>query len=93
MVDTSIVLGLAPVDRESWQRLDEMYMALEEVVPLGYAMTPHITMAYFRPGTYQQEQVRKLAAAFQKVELRIALSMDDLVLQHFSDMNHYETIL
>ena len=93
MVNTSIVLGLTPADAETWNRLDEMYMALESVVPLGYALTPHITMAYFRPGTYNSEQVRRLSEALRNVNLDITLHTEELVLQNFSDMNHYMTIL
>lgn len=93
MVNTSIVLGLAPADEDSWQRLDEMYTALEDVVRLGYSLTPHITMAYFLPGTYNQEQVQRLSAALYGVDLEITLDMKNLVFQEFSDMNHYDTIL
>lgn len=93
MVNTSIVLGLAPADESSWHRLDEMYMALESVVHLGYGLTPHITMAYFRPGTYSMERVQRLSAVLRDVEMDITLNMKDLVLQVFTDMNHYETVL
>lgn len=93
MVNTSIVLGLTPADDDSRQRLDEMYTALESVVPLGYALTPHITMAYFRPGTYSPGQVRRLSSALRPVDLDITLRMEDLVLQTFTDMNHYETVI
>ena len=93
MVNTSIVLGLAPADEDSWYRLDGMYCALEDVAHLGYALTPHITMAYFLPGTYNQEQVQRLSSALRKVDLEITLDMKNLVFQEFSNMNHYETIL
>lgn len=93
MVNTSIVLGLKPADEGSWRRLDEMYTALEDVVRLGYALTPHITMAYFLPGTYRSEQVQRLSTVLRNVELDITLDMKNLVLQEFHDMNHYETIL
>jgi hypothetical protein len=93
MVNTSIVLGLAPADEESWRRLDAMYTTLEDVVRLGYALTPHITMAYFLPGTYTQEQVQRLSATLRHVDLEITLDMKNLVFQEFSDMNHYETVL
>lgn len=93
MVNTSIVLGLKPADEESWHRLDEMYTTLEDVVHLGYALTPHITMAYFLPGTYSSEQVQRLSVALRNVDLEITLDMKNLVLQHFADMNHYETVL
>ena len=93
MVNTSIVLGLKPADEESWHRLDEMYTTLEDVVHLGYALTPHITMGYFLPGTYTHEQVQRLSVALRSVDLEIRLEMKDLVLQNFTDMNHYETVL
>lgn len=93
MVNTSIVLGLAPADEDSWNRLDRMYTELESVAHLGYALTPHITMAYFRPGKYSQEQVQKLSAVLRKVDMDVTLYTNDLVLQNFSDMNHYVTIL
>ena len=93
MVNTSIVLGLKPADGESWCRLDEMYTTLEDVVRLGYALTPHITMGYFLPGTYSSEQVQRLSGVLRNVELDITLDMKNLVLQEFHDMNHYETIL
>ena len=93
MVNTSIVLGLEPADGASWQRLDGMYTELESVVQLGYALTPHITMAYFRPGAYTQEQTRRLAGALKSVDMDISLQMEALVLQNFTDMNCYETVL
>ena len=90
MVNTSIVLGLAPVDEESWRRLDEMYVALESVVHLGYALTPHITMAYFKPGTYTQYDLNYLRRAMHPVELEVELRLEDLHYQVFQNMNHYE---
>lgn len=92
MVNTSVVLGLAPADGDSYGRLDAMYAALEAVKPLGYAMTPHITMAYYRPGRYGRAQVEALRAAFRPVELELTLGMDGLVLQDFADMNSYVTV-
>ena len=90
MVNTSIVLGLAPVDEESWRRLDEMYAALESVVHLGYALTPHITMAYFKPGIYTQYDLNYLRRAMRPVELEVELRVEDLHYQVFQNMNYYE---
>lgn len=66
-----------------------MYTAFETVTPLGYALSPHITVAYFRPGTYDQEQVQHLRSALHKVDMDVVLSKDGLALQYFSDMNSY----
>ena len=89
MVNTSIVLGLAPADGESWQRLDELYLALEEAVPLGYGMTPHITIAYFRPGILHPQQLLQLKKALKPVEWDVTLEMEKLVYQEFTGMNQY----
>lgn len=92
MVNTSIVLGLRPADAGSWQRLDGLYTALNAVKPLDYAMTPHVTLAYFRPGAYSAEAIEPLRRALRPVALDVTLHMKNLVLQDFSDMNHYKTI-
>lgn len=91
MVNTSIVLGLAPLDEETWCRLDEMYTELDSVVHLGYALTPHITMAYFKPGTYTQYDLNYLRQALHPVELAVELRLEKLHYQVFQNMNHYES--
>ena len=91
MVNTSIVLGLAPTDEETALRLDDMYTALESVVPLGYGLTPPITMAYFRPGSYSAAQLQVLRNVLCPIELELQLDLSKLVHQRFSDMNHYTT--
>lgn len=92
MVNTSIVLGLEPADKISEQRLDAMHLAMEPVVKTGEKWTPHITVAYFRPDTYTVYDLKCLQKALHPVELNITLNMKDLVLQKFTDMNHYDTV-
>lgn len=89
MVNTSIVLGLAPSDEASHWALDRLYMGLEQVRPLGYALTPHITLAYFRPGIYSWDNLNRLRKALGPVELDITLRPETLELDTFRDMNHY----
>lgn len=91
MVNTSIVLGLAPADEETAFHLDALYTAMESIVPLGYGLTPYITMAYFRPGRYSPEQLQPLRNALCPIELELELRMDRLVHQTFTDMNHYQS--
>ena len=92
MVNTSIVLGLAPEDSEGEVRLQRMYEALHAAVPLSYALTPHITLAYFKPGTYCGESLEALRSTLHSAPIPITLDMEKLVLQHFSDMNHYYSL-
>lgn len=89
MVNTSVVLGLEPADRESRTALEEMYLALESVIPLNRKLTPHITLAYFCPGKYYRYDLGFLRQALGPVELKLVLRMQDLHFQNFRDMNHY----
>lgn len=92
MVNTSIVLGVAPSDEKSYHNLDRLYCSFEEILPLGYALTPHITLAYFRPGFYADEDLRKLKNCLRPVELELCLEPQNLVVQSFTDMNTYRTM-
>ena len=91
MVNASLVLGLKPENEDSRIRLENMYQALESVVPLGYPMCPHVTLAYFKPGVYTWYDVYSLREALHPVELDVTLDFASLFYQEFSDMNHYET--
>lgn len=93
MVNTSVVLGLEPADEESCRRLMELYEQFQKVVFLGYPLTLHITVAYFRPGVYSDGQRQALAQAFSEanrcIDMEFCLTDENLVYQCFSDMNHY----
>lgn len=92
MVNTSVVLGLAPKDVETERRLSRMYSDLNQVVPLGHKLTPHITMAYYSPGVYTVYDLKHLHRALHGVKQDITLKMENLVLQNFTDMNSYHTV-
>lgn len=93
MVNTSLVLGFAPADEASCQRLMTGYARLQEVVPLSYPLTPHVTLAYFRPGRVEPEQVERLRGIAERVrqqpQLEVVLPLRALEYQLFFDMNHY----
>ena len=93
MVNTSMVLGLAPADEESCGRLMAYYETLQDVVCLRYPLTPHVTLAYFRPGVITAEWVEKLRDAVDEIGQREKIFMElpakTLEYQLFSDMNHY----
>lgn len=50
MVSTSAVMVFEPAQEEDCAALTAMYDALQAVVPLTYPLTPHVTLAYYRPG-------------------------------------------
>lgn len=92
MVSTSVVLGLVPAGDEDEQRLDDMYSRLQSVYPLNRGLTPHITLAYYRPGTYGEELWGRMRDVFPIEERPLSLSTGNLVFQSFEDMNRYHTI-
>ena len=93
MVNTSMVLGLAPADEKSCGRLMAYYETLQEAVCLNCPLTPHVTLAYFRPGVIAAEWVEKLRDAVDEIGRREKIFMElpakALEYQLFSDMNHY----
>lgn len=93
MVNNSLVLGFAPSDEESCRVLMGCYEALQDVVRLGYPLTPHVTLAYFRPGIVSGEALSRLREAVDRTErmekIRLELPLSRLEYQLFSDMNSY----
>ncbi|MBQ8815576.1 MAG: hypothetical protein IJZ85_13900 [Lachnospiraceae bacterium] len=99
MMNTSVVVGLSPVDEENCDRLMSLYELFQgiDMVRLPYQLTPHITMAYYRPGVYTEKELAGLKTAIRDVNrelrqlkpLEIELSTEQLEYQRFTDMNHY----
>jgi len=70
-----------------------MHARFQEVVALNYPLTPHVTLAYFKPGTYGPDEVSQLASALREINAmaRVHLSLDAQALHYyrFTDMNTY----
>lgn len=95
MVNTSVVLGLEPVDEENCTKLMEWYDMFQTVVNLSYPLTPHITLGYYRPGYYAPEVLKKLYDTFEilnkQKRKQICLKTESFVYQYFRNMNDFET--
>ncbi len=106
MVNTSIVQGYEPIDEEHCARLMKMYERLHEVQMPAYPyLTPHATLAYYRPAEFSNEQLQRLrqtlaflsADEFRRVDgqsdLRpvAVLRKEKLHYQEFFDMNDYRS--
>ena len=96
MVNTSIVLGVYPVDAEEYDKLAELYRLCEQLMTLPYPMTPHITLAYYRKDGFSHEYAEKLTkqiAALNRQPIEITLQTERLYYQHFQSMNAYQNLL
>lgn len=89
----SIALGFAPDTEEDCAAIMGMHARFQEVVALNYPLTPHVTLAYFRPGTYGPEDVSALDRSLREINalppVHLTLSTDALHYYRFEDMNTY----
>ena len=96
MVNTSMVLGFEPADEESCQKMMEYYELLQEVVYLNYPLTPHVTVAYFKPCRIEAEQVHDIQNVIHWVNkqeaIEVTLNTKMLVYQLFQHMNCYYSV-
>ena len=92
MVSKSLVLMLRPRTEEDYGLLLEMYRRFDGVRELPYPLTPHITLAYYRPGMLDGDA---LGAAVDSVQVSpenapvFGFYPEALTAQRFSDMRSF----
>lgn len=91
MVNTSLVLGLYPVDRDNYIKLMELYSIIDDIKPLNYPLTPHITLAYYNVNGFDLSSASTLISAVEKhnKNLDIEIDLGDLYYQKFTSMKNY----
>ena len=93
MTNGSVALGFAPDAEADCTALMSMHADYQAVVALDYPLTPHVTLAYFRPGSYAPEAVTALAEALAAINalprVHIAVAAGCLHYYTFEDMNTY----
>ncbi|MBQ2953795.1 MAG: hypothetical protein IJE07_09615 [Clostridia bacterium] len=93
MVNGSVALGFAPDTEADCAAIMALHARYQDVVRLNYPLTPHVTLAYYKPGSYGRDMVDALAEALRRINqlppVHLALSADMLHYRRFSDMNHY----
>ena len=93
MVNGSVALGFAPETEADCARIMALHARYQQIVALSYPLTPHVTLAYYRPGRYGRDMVDALAEAFRQINalppVRLSLSAEMLHYRRGSDMSHY----
>ena len=91
MVNTSLVLGLYPIDEDNYRKLMQMYSILDGVKKLSYPFTPHITLAYYNFNGFDSRAADKLDNAVTRINdaLDFNITLRDLYYQKFVSMNNY----
>ena len=96
MVSKSLVLMLRPVEETDYELLMDLYWRFDEIVPLSYPLTPHITLAYFRPGLLDGDRLGMAVNRAQQLlddGQRFAFSTSQLTAQRFLDMRTYADVM
>lgn len=92
MVSKSLVLLLRSRSEEDYELLLEMYRPFDEIVSLAYSLTPHITLAYYKPGMLDGDRLGA-AVDFAQIDPENApvfeFEAEGLTAQYFSDMKNY----
>ena len=90
MGNGSVALGFAPDTEADCAALMGMHARFQDVVALNYALTPHVTLAYYKPGTYDTDALAEALQAINTLE-KVHISVDAACLHYyrFTDMNTY----
>ena len=95
MMSTSLVLMLRPESEGDFELLMDMYRRFDGIVSLPYPLTPHITLAYYRPGMLDGDA---LGQAVDALQVRpgaapvLRFFPEGLTAQVFLDMARYEDV-
>ena len=92
MVSKSLVLMLRPHTEEDYQLLMELYRRFDDIQSLPYPLTPHITLAYFRPGMIKGDTLGEAVDFAQIVPEKAPVFEflpEGLTAQSFLDMQTY----
>ncbi|MDE7300093.1 MAG: hypothetical protein K2N94_14955 [Lachnospiraceae bacterium] len=96
MVDTSLVMGLYPADKDEYRRLMELYLIFDDVKKLNYPFTPHITLAYYNINGFDLSVAGILEDTVNQLnhnEMETELNVRNLYYQKFRSMNDYIDII
>lgn len=97
MVNISLVMGFYPADEENYLLLASLYEEIEKIAALPYAMTPHITLAYYGGGGFGEKSAAGLKETVKELnerleEKEVVLRPENLFYEHFFSMNIYKKI-
>ena len=95
MVNTSLVLGLYPIDEPNHRVLTQMYSVLDGVKKLSYPLTPHITLAYYNVNGFDACAASALQDTVERMNdsLDFDITVRDLYYQTFISMNDYTDVI
>ena len=90
MTNGSVALGFAPDTEADCAAIMGMHARFQNVVALNYLLTPHVTLAYYKPGTYDAAALENGLREINALEkVHIAVDARCLHYYRFTDMKTY----
>lgn len=95
MNHTSLVLAMVPVNRTEYEKLMQLYYLFDDVRSLPYKLTPHVTLGYYNRNGFDKNSILKLSGLVRELNRQCYFEtiLGDLLYQHFTSMNRFETII
>lgn len=96
MVNTSLVMGLNPINENEYEKLMELYNYVDSIRGLPYPLTPHITLAYYNRNGFSYGEKLKLENVvnqMNKQPIKVKLNTASLFYQKFMSMNDYISLM
>ena len=86
----SVALGFAPDTEADCAAIMGMHTRFQAVVALNYPLTPHVTLAYYKPGSHATAALAEVLREINALEkVHIAVDAEGLHYYRFTDMNTY----
>ena len=98
MVNTSLVLGLYPINETEFAKIMDLYNLVDNVKTLPYPFTPHITLGYYNIKGFNVQSAKKLESLVSEInqtslDMEIELDVQNLFYQKFVNMNKYINVI
>ncbi len=97
MVNTSLVMGLVPVDEAEHEKLMALYGLVDEIKRSKYPLTTHVTLGYYNVHGFKNSDAKRLEDIVgllnRRDQIEIALDTKKLYYQRFTSMNTYENVI
>ena len=95
LLSKSLVLLLRPETEQDFERFMALYRAFDPVATFDYPPTPHITLAYFRPGNINADALGQIIDAVQIQDdppMVIDFPISDLCVRMYRNLAEYTDI-
>ena len=98
MVNTSLVLGLYPINETEFSKIMDLYNLVDNVKTRPYPFTPHITLGYYNIKGFNVQSAKKLESLVSEInqtslDMEIELDVQNLFYQKFVNMNKYINVI